>query len=95
MLDINFIFLFSTLFCGIFASLVLETYGWRYTFQMVGIMCLCWVFYYRNYVLIKSRAKLNILNAKESLLSSEEQSFSSQNSNNVPWKDILTKPSFW
>ncbi|CAF0804037.1 unnamed protein product [Brachionus calyciflorus] len=85
----------GTLFCGMFASLVLEKYGWRYTFQMIGIMCLVWAIYYRNYVLLKSRAKLNILNAKESILNSEDPILPSQNSNNVPWRDLLTKPSFW
>lgn len=78
-----------------FASIILEEYGWRYTFQLIGIMCLCWVIYYRNYVLLKSRVHLNILNAKETVLNQEDPTNTSSQSNGVPWKDILSKPSFW
>lgn len=64
---------------------------------MIGVLCLVWVFYYRNYVLVKSRAKLNILNAKEIIQDHEESSVipSANASNNVPWMEILNKPSFW
>lgn len=75
---------------------MLEHYGWQTTFQLIGILTLCWVFYFRNYVLIKSRTKLNILNAKDGLpLVKDETSFVPQPQMAVPWKDLLTKPSFW
>lgn len=70
---------------------------------MIGFLCLFWVYYYKNYVLIKSRTRLNILNAKDALLdehltitsgsSSVAPPLSSNSS--VPWMEILTKPSFW
>jgi hypothetical protein len=98
----------STLFCGIIGSLILESYGWRYTFQLIGIMSLAWVLYFRNNVVLKSRARLNMLNAKESILNPEDPlqlnpgallgtnlSPLPPNSNSVPWMDILNKPAFW
>ncbi len=94
------------MFCGIVGSVVLENYGWRITFQMIGVLCLLWVYYYKNYVLIKSRAKLNMLNAKDALLddgssnsssnpSTPATSASPNTSASVPWVELLTKPSFW
>ena len=70
---------------------------------MVGVLCLIWVFYYRNYVLAKTRANLNILNAKDSILNADEPlqlnpanlSSLPNTHNSVPWKDILNQPSFW
>jgi ACS family sodium-dependent inorganic phosphate cotransporter-like MFS transporter 9 len=99
---------FSTLFCGIVGSVVLENYGWRYTFQLIGVMSLLWVLFFRNNVVLKSRAKLNMLNAKESMLNPEDpgillnpsniaagaNSLPSSN-NSVPWMEILNKPAFW
>lgn len=86
----------GTLFCGIVGSVVLENYGWRITFQMIGVLCLAWVYYYKNYVLTKSRTIMNMQIAKDAL--DEQQTSlltSSVNSNSVPWMGILTKPSFW
>ena len=82
-------------------SLVLENYGWRTTFQMIGVLTLAWVYYYRNYVLLRSRAKQTILNAKDdeplllnpSNLNATPPSPSPTMS--VPWMEILNKLSFW
>ena len=85
----------STLFCGIVGSLVLEQYGWRATFQLIGILTLCWVYYFRN-CLSRSQMKANILNMKhESLNDDEPSSTSKHDSSSVPWRELLTKPSFW
>jgi ACS family sodium-dependent inorganic phosphate cotransporter-like MFS transporter 9 len=92
----------GTLFCGIVGSVVLENYGWRVTFHMVGTLSLCWVYYYRYFVLNKSRAKLSILTAKDIIINGDESVPPNFNaltkdsiSSSVPWKEILSKPSFW
>lgn len=77
----------GTLFCGIFGSLVLENYGWRYTFQMVGVLSLLWAYYFRTNVMLKSSP----MEQKEK----EKDIITSQLQTNVPWKEILSKPSFW
>ena len=66
-------------------------------------MVLVWVYYFRNYVLIKSRAKLNLLSAKDDPVNSSDGISISLNSTNssanspssVPWMEILNKPCFW
>ena len=73
---------------------------------MVGVCCMIWVYYYRNYVMIISRAKLSILNAKDAIINSDSElllnatnlaaTSSAANPNNtVPWSEIMTKLSFW
>lgn len=81
----------GTLFCGIFGSLVLENYGWRYTFQMVGILSLLWCYYFRNHVMSKNSLENEIEKKKD--MFAKDINLSSQSS--VPWGEILTKPSFW
>ena len=82
-------------------SLVLENYGWRTTFQMIGVLTLAWVYYYRNYVLLRSRAKQTILNAKDDeplLLNPSNLNVtlpSPSPTMSVPWMEILNKLSFW
>lgn len=97
----------GTLFCGIIGSVILESYGWRYTFQLIGILSLVWVFYYRNNVLLWSRAKMSLLNAKDSVINPEDPlqlnptmlnpnlSPLPSSASKVPWMEILNKPSFW
>lgn len=89
--------------------MILETYGWRYTFQLIGLLSLVWVVYFRNYVLLWSRVKLNMLNAKEAIIVNPEDplqlnptllNVSSLSplpnpNSSVPWREILTKPAFW
>jgi ACS family sodium-dependent inorganic phosphate cotransporter-like MFS transporter 9 len=79
----------GTLFCGIFGSIVLENYGWRYTFQMVGVLTLLWVYYFRNYVMVRHN-----LDEKEKEKDMLAKDLSAQTSS-VPWREILNKPSFW
>lgn len=76
----------GTLFCGIFGSIVLENYGWRYTFQMVGILSLLWAYYLRNNVM--QRASPILVQDKKEVTTNPTQPA-------VPWKDILSKASFW
>jgi len=81
----------GTLFCGIFGSIVLENYGWRYTFQMIGILTLLWVYYFRNYIMVTHN-----LVEKEREKDIFAKDLSAGNSvNSVPWREILNKPSFW
>lgn len=78
----------GTLFCGIFGSLMLENYGWRYTFQMVGVLTLLWVYYLRtqmNRIAFEEKEKEKTMTTKESAFTQ----------GSVPWKEIMTKPSFW
>lgn len=77
----------GTLFCGIFGSIVLEYYGWRYTFQMVGILTLLWVYYFRYYIM-EMKEENEKVKEKDMLARGDVQP-------SVPWKEILNKPSFW
>jgi hypothetical protein len=43
---------------------------------MIGFLVLIWVFYFRYYVLSKSRFKVNMLNAKDELLATSSSSSS-------------------
>jgi len=79
----------GTLFCGIFGSIVLENYGWRYTFQMIGILSLLWVYYLRYHVMLKDEYTDEKQKEKELLAMSQNIQPS------IPWRDILNKPSFW
>jgi len=87
----------STLLVGIVGSIVLEYYGWKITFQIFGLASLVWVYYFRNYVLIKSRTKLSILSAKDALYSSDDSlpTASSSSISSVPWMELIKNPSFW
>ena len=74
---------------------------------MIGILTLCWLYYFRTYVLNKSRSRINILTAKDGETKLGEpiiglgmsqpttNSTSSNNNNSVPWMEFLNKPSFW
>lgn len=84
----------GTLFCGIFGSIVLENYGWRYTFQMVGVLSLLWVYYFRYHVLLyEVRTESTVQKEKHFLLKETNQN--SEKLTSVPWKNLLTKTSFW
>ena len=64
-------------------------------------MTLVWAYYYKNICMLRSRAKLNILNAKDTLTPEEAVNLpqpvtpASPVSNSVPWMEILNKPAFW
>jgi ACS family sodium-dependent inorganic phosphate cotransporter-like MFS transporter 9 len=62
---------------------VLERFGWRYTFHLIGVLTLVWVYYFKNFAIIKTRAKLNILNSKEALLTNSNGSLDDGNSTTV------------
>jgi MFS transporter, ACS family, solute carrier family 17 (sodium-dependent inorganic phosphate cotransporter), member 9 len=72
---------------------------------MIGILTLCWVYYFRTYVMNKSRLRLmskdGEIKSNDSIIglnhatASLTSSASSSNSNNVPWMEFLNKPSFW
>lgn len=91
----------GTLFCGIVGSVVLETYGWRATFQMVGLMCLAWTYYYRNYVVLKSRANLSLFNTRDGHPRGDDESsreMAKEKVNpdeSVPWNFLLRQTPFW
>ena len=80
--------IYSTLFCGIFGSIVLENYGWRYTFQMVGILSLSWVYFLRTQM---NKQTIDQKEREKDMLIKEGQHVQGS----VPWKEIMTKPSFW
>lgn len=69
---------------------------------MIGILTLVWVYYFRTYVLNKSRARIHILSAKDAeaklgdpIIGLNQSSSASNSSSSVPWMEFLNKPSFW
>lgn len=69
---------------------------------MIGILTLCWVYYFRTYVLNKSRSRVNIITAKdgenklgEPIIGLGMNQLTSATNNSVPWMEFLNKPSFW
>lgn len=68
---------------------------------MIGILTLVWVYYYKTFVLNKSRARISILAGRDTestILGSglNQSTTSASNSHNsVPWMEFLNKPSFW
>ena len=67
---------------------------------MVGVLTLLWVYYFRNFVLIKSRSNMQLIASKEDLLDKVKDDLlgkdsNSPNSSSVPWREILNKSSFW
>jgi hypothetical protein len=64
-------------------------------------MTIVWAYYYKNIALLRTRTKLNIINAKDTLTPEETINLpppvapSPPASNAVPWMEILNKPAFW
>ncbi|XP_064626671.1 voltage-gated purine nucleotide uniporter SLC17A9-like isoform X2 [Lineus longissimus] len=84
----------GTLLCGSLGSLILDTYGWRATFVLVGSISLVWCLLMQCYMVTRQNKRRFIrIQVEEKKKDTQLEKAAVESS--VPWMVLFKKPAFW